>query len=38
VVGALDHDVALARWPALPQAQVREDSLAHGRILDHGDY
>jgi hypothetical protein len=37
VVGGRADHATLARWPALPQAQVREDALAHGRILEHGD-
>ena len=35
--GGFDHDTALRRWPPLPQPQVPQDLLAHGRLLDDGD-
>ena len=37
MVAGRDHDVTAARRSALPQAQVAQDLLAHGRVLDDGD-
>ena len=37
MIAGLDHDGAAGWWSPLPQPQVLEDSLAHGRVLDDRD-
>ena len=35
--GGVEHDVTAARRSALPEPQVAQNLLAHGRVLDDGD-
>jgi hypothetical protein len=35
--GGVEDQATLPRWPALPEAKMPQDLLAHGRILHDGD-